>query len=693
MRSNNISILHNTLDILSKGYYISPSGKRISLRLSREQMLSCTVFLPDEVHSLGVNSAVSSASSPGRMEVSCENIDSFSLARKRAAEAASFLAEGEEKRVLVLNLANPVHPGGGVRKGASAQEEDLCRKSSLLLSLEGEQAAGYYEYNGSLATYMGSDAVIVTPDVEIIRDERGELLEESVVVSVMTCAAPMLRYGMEGMTQAQYEELVFNRITGMLKVAAHLGYRMLVLGAFGCGAFRNDARVISNLFEVALKEFGCGGRTAKELFRRIDFAVLDRSNEQYNFREFARNFGSVDKGEKLSIIGFFHEYEAYGCFSNWYPAEFDYAGKHFLNAEQFMMYHKVMMFGKYDLAEQIMKSKDPYECKKIAGQKFPEFRAEIWEEVCQTVVKRGVKAKFVQNPDLLKKLLGTGEALLAECSPYDRKWGIGIDIKDPDRLDCSKWKGSNYLGRILMEVRDELRAALALSVSGELSYRDAVDLPGIPEWRMRAVELKRIPKYYKVVHAYADSLQSQSQRKVFWKQGTLAELEAEIRSGSSCVLPAAGFFEMKQEIYDIAGLAGIAEETVQKRIEYCDRYIPVLQMICDDPEMTKWCKEYSPIEEERPLVKYLYENLMRDAYKADLVVSDYRELVENSPVKKGLGEFTEEEIGQLSVQDTLGYIGLHFRGDYFNNGTLIRNSVGNGVLLRLLVRYRELAGI
>ena len=86
-----------------------------------------------------------------------------------------------------------------------------------------------------------------------------------------------------------------------------------------------------------------------------------------------------------------------------------------------MMYHKVMMFGKTDLAEQIMQTSDPMKCKKIAGQKFPEFNADIWEKTCYTIVKRGVKAKFVQNEDIRKMLLDTGNELLAECSPYDRK--------------------------------------------------------------------------------------------------------------------------------------------------------------------------------------------------------------------------------------------------------------------------------
>ena len=64
-------------------------------------------------------------------------------------------------------------------------------------------------------------------------------------------------------------------------------------------------------------------------------------------------------GENLiPVIGFWHEYEENGCFSNWYPAEFDYAYRHFMNSEQYLMYHKVLMFHQYDLAEQIMANPD-----------------------------------------------------------------------------------------------------------------------------------------------------------------------------------------------------------------------------------------------------------------------------------------------------------------------------------------------
>ncbi len=303
MRENNIAILNDTLGILDNGYYITDFGKRVNLKLTKQQMLECTVYLPEEVEKICKSKDFSHVHVlGGRVGVGCENMDSYSLARKRAKNASFLLSKKEEQRVLVLNLANPVHPGGGVRRGANAQEEDLCRKSSLLLSLEGKTARKYYDYNDSLHTYMGSDAIIITPDVEIIKDEKGNLLDETTVVSVMTCAAPMLRNGMEGMTQAQYEQMVYNRITGMLKVAASFGYKMLVLGAFGCGAFRNDAHVVSDLFYRVMKEFNYDGMSLNDMFRRIDFAVLDRTADQYNFKEFSRNFHDFYRDENAKEV-------------------------------------------------------------------------------------------------------------------------------------------------------------------------------------------------------------------------------------------------------------------------------------------------------------------------------------------------------------------------------------------------------
>lgn len=286
---NYIDILTDTLSIIAQGYYIK-DGKKIDLKLSQDEMKEARVFLPSEIHALKKYKPSQRCFSLGKCGYGCENIDSFTKARNNYINYR-YLFDDKDKEILVLNFANPVNPGGGVRKGAMAQEEDLCRTSSLLSSLESDKASKYYKYNKKRNTYMGSDGIIITPKVEIIKDANGNLLDDSVIVAVMTCAAPMVIYGTEGMSEKQYQKLFFNRITGMLRVAVYMGYKHLVLGAFGCGAFGNDAKTVSDLFYKALKEFQIDGMTESDLFRRIDFAVLSRSPEQYNYREFYRNFG------------------------------------------------------------------------------------------------------------------------------------------------------------------------------------------------------------------------------------------------------------------------------------------------------------------------------------------------------------------------------------------------------------------
>ena len=278
-----MDIFNDTIRIVHQGYYIK-DGKRINLKLNCSEMKTVRVFLPKEVHSLSEYKFEKHIFNIGKCGHDCVNMDSFAVARRNYEHP--YLISKDDKEILVLNFANPVHPGGGVRNGAKAQEEDLCRTSTLLCSLESPEAEEYYKYNRSLNTYMASDAIMITPKVEIIKDSKGNLLDESVIVSVMSCAAPMVRLGKEGMTEEEYQNMFYNRIVGMLRVAAVMGYRHLVLGAFGCGAFGNDAKVVSDLFYKALKEFRLDQMSEKDCFRRIDFAVLTNPTDQYNYNEF-----------------------------------------------------------------------------------------------------------------------------------------------------------------------------------------------------------------------------------------------------------------------------------------------------------------------------------------------------------------------------------------------------------------------
>lgn len=255
------------------------------------------------------------------------------------------------------------------------------------------------------------------------------------------------------------------------------------------------------------------------------------------------------------IIGFHLVTEPYGCFSNWHASDFTYAGVRYNCVEQYMMAQKVRMGQRDDLAEQIMAGKDPARIKALAGKdSFREYGriSSIWEKYRRQIVKRGVRAKFSQDPESLRVLLDTGYALLAECARQDTVWGIGINLNNPVWKDEKNWRGSNILGQILMEVRDELR--WETEAKGSARYVDYRMADSIPEWRMPVGHLRRFPQYGSAVHLYAAQLEAGPALDAFYA-GTLEEMERRIRSGRN-QLPSAGFFEMKQDIYETARKTG-----------------------------------------------------------------------------------------------------------------------------------------
>ena len=255
---------------------------------------------------------------------------------------------------------------------------------------------------------------------------------------------------------------------------------------------------------------------------------------------------------KISIIGFHLPDEPHGGFSNWYMAPFKYAGIDYCCVEQYMMSHKVSIARRYDLVRKIMESRDPAEMKDLGGkQNYPEFMdvKDIWDKNCRHIVKQGVYAKFRQNPELYKELLLTGNALLAECARQDRIWGIGINLNDESWEDVSNWNGKNYLGIILMEVRNLLR--LDILRSGKITYTDYSDSDAIDEWKMTPRELVRYPYFYKAVHSYTDLLIYQIEKDAFYDY-TFERMDNMMATNMGGGLPISGFYEMKQEIYEIA---------------------------------------------------------------------------------------------------------------------------------------------
>ena len=157
----------------------------------------------------------------------------------------------------------------------------------------------------------------------------------------------------------------------------------------------------------------------------------------------------------MSVICFHNPNEENAYLSNWYPSPFTVEKKNFSSMEQFMMYRKAICFGDEAVAKNILSTDDASQIKAL-GRQVKNYDEHIWNGIRQIVVYKGLLAKFSQNEDLKDRLKSTGEAILAECAVKDLIWGVGLSMKDPDRLDKTKWKGQNLLGYTLMMVREHL---------------------------------------------------------------------------------------------------------------------------------------------------------------------------------------------------------------------------------------------
>ena len=213
------------------------------------------------------------------------------VSSKRSFEAASAYARAGQK-ACVLNFASSVSPGGGVTYGSQAQEESLCRVSSLYTALSHESAKPFYDRHWDLIRSgamkrENRDDCIYTPGVVVLREDDGEeaLLPEAsrYRVDVVTCAAPDLRAVEDGSryrpTEAELFSLLARRWRRILALAASEGVQALVLGAFGCGVFANPPQLVARAFAQAFEGM-------ERCFETVEFAVYAHADSP-NRRAFA----------------------------------------------------------------------------------------------------------------------------------------------------------------------------------------------------------------------------------------------------------------------------------------------------------------------------------------------------------------------------------------------------------------------
>lgn len=144
-----------------------------------------------------------------------------------------------------------------------------------------------------------------------------------------------------------------------------------------------------------------------------------------------------------------------GPFSQWYKAPFQLDGQYYNTAEQFMMAEKARLFGDGAALEAILLERDPSKQKRL-GRLVRGFDVDRWNAAAKDIVYRGNRAKFTTHRDLLQMLFETEGTSLAEASPVDTVWGIGLSANAEDATDRSKWLGMNWLGETLQRLRDDL---------------------------------------------------------------------------------------------------------------------------------------------------------------------------------------------------------------------------------------------
>lgn len=253
---SNISVAKESIKITSEGVYTIPSGGTV--RLPEIDFTSVIVISPEEGGKLLSEDLPDGSNRRGIIKV---------------INADSYRAASQYNNPLVMNFANAHNPGGGFLMGANAQEEALCRCSTLYASITSDAAKEMYKYNNSHMSSVESDYMLISPDVVVFRNEFLELLPIPFQVGVVTVPAPNRRGAAMLTGKKKIAETFTRRIRIMLRAAEKYGYKDVVLGAWGCGAFGNDAEEVAGYFRTVLVDEGYG-----RMFDEVCFAIYGRED-------------------------------------------------------------------------------------------------------------------------------------------------------------------------------------------------------------------------------------------------------------------------------------------------------------------------------------------------------------------------------------------------------------------------------
>jgi uncharacterized protein (TIGR02452 family) len=274
-RSTRQELARETVNIVKRGWYAGPLG-RVDISAQVAACLDGTqFFMPNELIRSRAEVLRQTPGQPTRIEVHNETT---------LAGCRRLLAELPGVAVGALNFASAKNPGGGFLNGSEAQEESLARSSALYASLR--RAPEFYARHRALDSCLYTDAMILSPGCPVFRDDEGALLELPYRVTFITSPAPNAGAVARNATEtAQLPAVLEQRADRVLGLAANQGLTALVLGAWGCGVFRNDPVLVARTFLKLLRGPWAGW------FSRIVFSVLDTSKGQHTLEAFRAAVG------------------------------------------------------------------------------------------------------------------------------------------------------------------------------------------------------------------------------------------------------------------------------------------------------------------------------------------------------------------------------------------------------------------
>ena len=273
-------IAENTLKIIDYGAYVNSQGKEVDIKAEIDYAVqNSKLYTPEMLEKIDdkVNEVLNNGENE-KTKVEVNNETTLKAARR-------LIEEESYDKVVCLNFASAKHPGGGFVNGSGAQEESLARSSALYPCIK--QMDEMYEANKHYDSALYLDYMIYSPQVPVFRKDDGHLLDKPYNVSFIT--APAVNAGVVRSREnkeniAKIGEKMKERIEKVLSISVIHDADSLVLGAFGCGVFKNDPEEVADYF----RQFIIEDERFNDFFEKVVFAVLDRSRKKETYNIFKR---------------------------------------------------------------------------------------------------------------------------------------------------------------------------------------------------------------------------------------------------------------------------------------------------------------------------------------------------------------------------------------------------------------------